>query len=113
MLDYLQARAAGRMLRDAGTWDRPVRVPDALADCRHGGRRSLRSLAGQRLRIAVPEGSGPQRALGEDPRLVTLLAHADHEHAHGLTGGMGSEMGQVGQGARERLTHVLIAAGAL
>lgn len=76
VLDYLQARAAGRMLRDAGTWDRPVRVPDALADCRHGGRRSLRSLAGQRLRIAVPEGSGPQSSPVDDPRLVTVLAHA-------------------------------------
>jgi len=76
VLDYLQARAAGRMLRDLGTWDRPVRVPDALVDCRHGGRRSLRSLAGQRLRIAVPSGAGPQGLPGDDPRLVTVLAHA-------------------------------------
>lgn len=76
VLDYLQAHAAGRMLRESGAWERPVRVPDALVDCRHGGRRSLRGLTGQRLRIAVPDVPGPQRWPGEDPRFVTVLAHA-------------------------------------
>lgn len=81
VLDFLQAHAAGQMLREAGTWERPVRVPDAQIDCRHGGRRSLRSLVGQRLRIGVP-GAGQgginpdQNFLQDDPRLVTVLAHA-------------------------------------
>jgi mono/diheme cytochrome c family protein len=76
VLDYLQAHAAGQMLRASGAWSQPVRVPDASVVCRHGGRRSLRSLSGQRLRIAVPVAAPTPRPLEEDPRLVTLLAQA-------------------------------------
>ncbi len=95
VLDYLQAHAAGQMLRESGTWDRPVRLPDAWVDCRHGGRRSLRSLTGQRLRIAVPAVKPAQRPLEEDPRLVTLLVKASQgpprpAEASGAVGALGA-----------------------
>ncbi|BEP92212.1 hypothetical protein GmRootA79_05960 [Acidovorax sp. A79] len=74
VLDYLQARAAGQMLREAGTWDRPVRLPGMAVECRHGRARQSRDLVGQRVRVAV---AGPGVPLvADDPRLVTLVAGA-------------------------------------
>ncbi len=72
VLDYLQAHAAGQMLRESGTWDRPVRLPGMVLDCRQGRSRQSRDLVGQRVRVAV---AGPGVApVADDPRLVTLVA---------------------------------------
>ncbi|MBB6561550.1 mono/diheme cytochrome c family protein [Acidovorax soli] len=72
VLDYLQAHAAGQMLRESGTWDRPVRLPGMALDCRQGRSRQSRDLVGQRVRVAV---AGPGVApVADDPRLVTLVA---------------------------------------
>lgn len=71
VLDYLQAHAAGQMLRESGTWDRPVRLPDVAVWCRQGRQHTARSLAGQRLRVVLP-GSGSLLP-ADDPRLVTLV----------------------------------------
>ena len=69
VLDYLQAHAAGQMLRESGSWERPVRLPDMAVQCRQGQRPTARSLAGQRLRVVLPgQGALPT----DDPRLVTL-----------------------------------------
>lgn len=70
VLDYLQAHAAGQMLRESGRWDRPVRLPDIAVACRQGQHATARSLAGQRLRVVVP-GQGATLPAG-DPRLVTV-----------------------------------------
>lgn len=72
VLDYLQAHAAGQMLRESGTWDRPVRLPAMAVQCRQGGARHSRELVGQRVRVAVA-GPGVQ-PVADDPRLVTLVA---------------------------------------
>ncbi|WP_394792504.1 c-type cytochrome [Rhodoferax sp.] len=71
VLDYLQAHASGQMLQESGAWTYPVRMPDASVLCRQGLRHSLRSLAGQRLRVAV---DGSNADLPDDPRLVTVHA---------------------------------------
>lgn len=72
VLDYLQAHAAGQMLRESGTWDRPVRLPGMALDCRLGRSRQSRDLVGQRVRVAV---AGPGVAsVADDPRLVSLVA---------------------------------------
>ena len=70
VLDFLQAQAAGQMLKESGVWAYPVRLPDGPVRCLRGNRASARSLAGQRLRLAVPVAGAP--ALADDPRLVTL-----------------------------------------
>jgi len=75
VLDYLQAHAAGQMLRESGTWDRPVRVPDMAVLCRQGRQHRARSLVGQRLRVVVPGTGSPLPA--DDPRLVTLVVAPD------------------------------------
>ena len=72
VLDYLQAHAAGQMLRESGTWDRPVRLPAMAVQCRQGRARQSSELVGQRVRVAVA-GSGVPPA-GDDPRLITLVA---------------------------------------
>ncbi len=72
VLDYLQAHAAGQMLRESGTWDRPVRLPGMAVACRSGHTREARDLVGQRVRVVV---AGPGVPLvADDPRLVTLVA---------------------------------------
>lgn len=70
-LDFLQARASGQMLRDMGAWERPVRLPASLLDCRYGGQRSSDSLRGQRLQLVLAsrDSAPPQ----EDPRWVTVV----------------------------------------
>lgn len=71
VLDYLQAHAAGRMLRESGAWERPVRMPSAALRCRHGGLRDARSLQGQRLQVVL---TAPGAALPpEDPRMVGVV----------------------------------------
>ncbi len=74
VLDYLQAHAAGQMLRESGTWDRPVRLPSMAVQCRQGGARHSSALVGQRVRVAVA-GPGVQPVV-DDPRLVTLVSGA-------------------------------------
>ena len=70
VLDYLQAHAAGQLLRDTGAWAQPVRMPQALVHCRNTGATSVRQLQGQRLRVVL---GGTAAALPpDDPRLVTL-----------------------------------------
>jgi hypothetical protein len=70
VLDFLQANASGQMLQESGVWAYPVRMPDAPLLCRPGRSQTVRSLAGQRLRVAVV-GPGVV-APADDPRLVTL-----------------------------------------
>lgn len=72
VLDYLQAHAAGQMLRESGTWDRPVRLPAMAVQCRHGRIHQAGDLVGQRVRVAVAGPGVPP--LADDPRLVTLVA---------------------------------------
>ncbi|MBV7540850.1 cytochrome c [Acidovorax sp. sic0104] len=72
VLDYLQAHAAGQMLRESGTWDRPVRLPAMAVQCRSGRARQTHDLVGQRVRVVVASQGTPPAA--EDPRLVTLVA---------------------------------------
>lgn len=74
VLDYLQAHAAGQMLRESGTWDRPVRLPGMAVQCRNGRPRQSGDLLGQRVRVAVAGPGIPPVA--DDPRLVTLVAGA-------------------------------------
>lgn len=69
VLDFLQANAAGQTLRASGTWAHPVRLPDAPVQCRNGRRHTVRSLAGQRLRVALADPRLPQAG---DPRLTTV-----------------------------------------
>jgi mono/diheme cytochrome c family protein len=70
VLDFLQANASGQMLRESGVWTYPVRMPDASLLCRPGRAQTVRSLRGQRLRVAL---AGPGIvAPADDPRLVTL-----------------------------------------
>lgn len=71
VLDYLQANASGQTLRESGAWTYPVRMPDARVQCRTGLHRSVRSLVGQRLRVAADA-----QALQDDPRLVTVYVGA-------------------------------------
>jgi len=70
LLDFLQAQAAGRMLKESGAWSNPVRLPDGPVRCQRGRHATARSLTGQRLRVVVPAAGAP--ALADDPRLVTL-----------------------------------------
>ncbi len=79
VLDYLQAHAAGQMLRESGTWDRPVRLPALAVHCRQGGARHSREWVGQRVRVAVA-GPGVQ-PVADDPRLITLVAGTLQEGA--------------------------------
>lgn len=72
VLDYLQAHAAGQMLRESGTWDRPVRLPGMAVRCRSGRVRHSSDLVGQRVRVVVASQGTPPVA--DDPRLVTLVA---------------------------------------
>ncbi len=72
VLDYLQAHAAGQMLRESGTWDRPVRLPATAVQCRQARARHSSGLLGQRVRVVVA-GPGVQ-PVADDPRLVTLVA---------------------------------------
>ncbi|RZJ61075.1 MAG: cytochrome c [Acidovorax sp.] len=72
VLDYLQAHAAGQMLRESGTWDRPVRLPAMAVACRQGRVRHSRDLSGQRVRVVAASQGAP--AVADDPRLVTLVA---------------------------------------
>lgn len=74
VLDYLQAHAAGQMLRESGTWDRPVRLPGMAVSCRQGRARQARDLVGQRVRVAVAGQGAPWVA--DDPRWVTLVVGA-------------------------------------
>jgi hypothetical protein len=74
VLDYLQAHAAGQMLRESGTWDRPVRLPGMAVRCRSGRVRHSSDLVGQRVRVVAALQGAPQVA--DDPRLVTLVAGA-------------------------------------
>lgn len=67
VLDYLLANASGQTLQESGAWTYPVRMPDARVLCRTGQHRNVRSLVGQRLRIAADADS-----LQDDPRLVTV-----------------------------------------
>ncbi|BCN38568.1 hypothetical protein ALDI51_18870 [Alicycliphilus denitrificans] len=71
VLDYLQAHAAGRMLRESGAWERPVRMPAAALRCRHGGLRGTHSLRGQRLQVVLPAPGAPLPP--EDPRMVSVV----------------------------------------
>lgn len=74
VLDYLQAHAAGQMLRESGAWERPVRLPDMALDCRQG-RRRVTDVVGQRLRLAVAGVAGSAgEAPADDPRFLTLQA---------------------------------------
>lgn len=74
VLDYLQAHAAGQLLRDTGAWAQPVRMPQARVHCRNTGATSVRQLQGQRLRVVL---GGRVDALPlDDPRLVTLWVPA-------------------------------------
>lgn len=74
VLDYLQAHAAGQLLRDTGAWAQPVRMPQARVHCRNTGATSVRQLQGQRLRVVL---GGTATALPpDDPRLVTVWAPA-------------------------------------
>jgi mono/diheme cytochrome c family protein len=69
LLDFLQANASGQTLKESGVWTYPVRLPDAAVQCRNR-HRTVRSLAGQRLLVAV---AGPNFNMpADDPRLVTL-----------------------------------------
>ena len=72
VLDYLQANAAGQMLKESGGWSYPVRMPDAAVVCRHQAPRSLHSLGGQRLRVLTD--ADP---LQDDPRLVSVYTAVD------------------------------------
>ena len=74
VLDYLQAHAAGQLLRDTGAWAQPVRIPQAQVHCRNTGATSVRQLQGQRLRVVL--GGGEAALPPDDPRLVTLWAPA-------------------------------------
>ena len=80
VLDFLQANAAGQTLKASGAWAHPVRLPDAPVQCRNGGRPSVRSLAGQRLRVAL---AGPDTGLADDPRLTTLQVRVPSRAAAG------------------------------
>lgn len=74
VLDYLQAHAAGQLLRDTGAWAQPVRMPQARVHCRNTGATSVRELQGQRLRVVL---GGTVAALPpDDPRLLTLWVPA-------------------------------------
>ncbi|WP_240456929.1 cytochrome c [Acidovorax sp. 1608163] len=74
VLDYLQAHAAGQLLRDTGAWAPPVRMPQARVHCRNTGATSVRQLQGQRLRVVL---GGTAAALPpDDPRLLTLWVPA-------------------------------------
>jgi cytochrome c553 len=70
VLDFLQAQAAGQNLKESGIWAHPVRMPDAPVRCLRANGATVRSLAGQRLRVVVPVAGAP--ALLDDPRLVGL-----------------------------------------
>lgn len=72
VLDYLQAHAAGQMLRESGTWDRPVRLPAMAVQCRQARARHSSGLLGQRVRVVMAGPGVPPVA--DDPRLVTLVA---------------------------------------
>jgi mono/diheme cytochrome c family protein len=81
VLDYLQAHAAGQMLRDTGTWERPVRLPAMAVRCRNspaGERQSTRALMGQRIRVVLPTAAGLPE---QDPRLVDVVATAQRQDA--------------------------------
>ncbi|MES2944445.1 MAG: cytochrome c, partial [Pseudomonadota bacterium] len=70
LLDFLQAQAAGEMLKESGAWLNPVRLPDGPVRCQRSSRATARSLAGQRVRVAVALAGAP--LLADDPRLVSL-----------------------------------------
>lgn len=74
VLDYLQAHAAGQLLRDTGAWAQPVRMPQARVHCRNTGATSVRQLQGQRLRVVL--GGNEDTLPPDDPRLVTLWVPA-------------------------------------
>lgn len=74
VLDYLQAHAAGQLLRDTGAWAQPVRMPQARVLCRNTGTTSVRQLQGQRLRVVL--GGSVEALPPDDPRLVTLWVPA-------------------------------------
>lgn len=79
VLDYLQVRAAGQLLRDTGAWNQPVRMPQAALRCRNTGPTTVRHMQGQRLRLVL---GGPASALPqEDPRMLTLWVRSDVRHA--------------------------------
>lgn len=75
VLDFLQARASGQMLREMGAWERPVRLPQSTLDCRYGGRRGSDTLRGQRLQLVL-SAPGAKALPPEDPRWVTVALGA-------------------------------------
>ncbi|MFZ4286546.1 c-type cytochrome [Variovorax sp. HJSM1_2] len=80
VLDYLQAHAAGQMLRESGAWERPIRLPALAVRCRRGlsGEHSTHDLLGQRVRVVLPSAAGLPE---QDPRLVDLVATARPQDA--------------------------------
>lgn len=80
VLDFLLANAAGQTLKAAGAWAHPVRLPDAPVQCRNGRDHTVRSLTGQRLRVAL---AGPDTRLADDPRLKTLEVRVPSRTAAG------------------------------
>jgi mono/diheme cytochrome c family protein len=84
VLDYLQAHAAGQLLRDTGAWAQPVRMPQAAVHCRNAASTSVRQLQGQRLRVVL--GGGVDALPPDDPRLLTLWVPGQADAA-GIVGG--------------------------
>jgi mono/diheme cytochrome c family protein len=81
VLDYMQAHAAGQMLRETGTWERPVRLPALAVRCRNalpGVDGTTRGLTGQRVRVILPTAAGLPE---QDPRMVDVVATARPQDA--------------------------------
>lgn len=68
LIDFLKAQSAGAMLRQAGQWMYPVRLPDMVVRCAGRPEQRLRGLAHQRMRVVAGDASGAQ----EDPRWMSL-----------------------------------------
>jgi mono/diheme cytochrome c family protein len=80
VLDYMQAHAAGQMLRETGAWERPIRLPAMSVRCRGGlsDGSTTRDLLGQRIRVVLPTAAGLPE---QDPRLVDVVATAHPQDA--------------------------------
>ncbi len=80
VLDYMQAHAAGQMLRESGAWERPIRLPALAVRCRRDSTidSTTRDLLGQRIRVVLPTAAGLPE---QDPRLVDVVVTARPQDA--------------------------------